>query len=79
MLKENVVNVWSDEDQEWDKYKFKEMDEYFNFYNKPNWEKVREVFLHDGMMTQADKWLEIVFKNNSSKIYNNVFGTYVEQ
>lgn len=69
------VDVWHDDDQEWVKYTLEELDEYFHFVTKPNWNNVTEIYLRNGGF---NTWMEIIFKNTSS-IYNKVHGTFVEQ
>ena len=59
---------------EWDKYTKKEFENKFHFVQKPNFNNIREIIIHNG-------WIEIIFnlKGGISSIYNNVFGTYVKQ
>jgi len=70
------INVWHDNDQKWVEYTLKELDKYFHFVNKPNWNNVREIYLYNGGF---NAWMNIIFKNNNNGIYNSIYGTYVEQ
>ncbi|WP_061329726.1 hypothetical protein [Clostridium sporogenes] len=73
--KTKKIDVWHEDDQEWVEYTLKELDEYFHFVKKPNWNNVREICLHNGGF---NPWIDVIFKN-TSRIYNKVYGTYVEQ
>lgn len=75
----NVKKVWvyNHNKSDWEKYTHQEMDECFNFVTRPNYDKIEDIHLHN--VGFENKWLEVTFKDNSTKIYNNVFGTYAEQ
>lgn len=73
-IKIRKIDVWQDNEQDWLEYTLEELDEYFNFVNRPDWSQVREIYLHNG---GYDVWMDIIF-NNYRRTYNNVFGTYVE-
>lgn len=73
-MENKIVDVWDDSQLTWVEYSIDELNEYFHFESKPNFSNIREMYLHNG---GYQNWLEIIF-NNGRKIYNNVFGTYVE-
>lgn len=66
------IDVWHDADQEWVEYTLEELDQYFHFVTKPNWNDVREIYLHDG----GNGWMDVVTEDEHL-IYNKVYGTYV--
>ena len=70
------IDVWHDDDNEWVEYTEEELNEYFNFVSKPNWGRVREIYLHN---SGFNTWMDIILKNDSHRVYNSVYGTYVEQ
>lgn len=74
-MEERIINVWQDADHDWIEYYESEMKEYFNFVTAPNWSKVKEMYLNNA---SCNKWLRVVFFNGEDKIYNSVYGTYVE-
>lgn len=78
MENEKIMEVLHMSDCEWVDYTFEELDEYFHFVTKPNWNMVAELRVHG---TGGDRWLELIPKHpsDSIRIYNYVHGTYVEQ
>ncbi len=74
MEKERVITVYNhDKPMDYNEHDYYE---YFKFSNRPDFNKIDEICIH----TSLNGWLEIVFNDGRGvKIYNNIFGTYVQQ
>ncbi|APU87045.1 ABC transporter substrate-binding protein [Clostridium botulinum] len=51
--------MWHEDDQEWVEYTLEKLDEYFNFVKKPNWNNIREIYLHNGGF---NPWIDIILR-----------------
>lgn len=64
------------EDEKLFKYTLEELNENFTFKTNPDWNEVQKIYLYTSPFN--NKWLEVFFKNERSKKYKNVLGTFVE-
>lgn len=74
-MENKKVDVWHDDEMKWVDYSLEELDEYFHFVKKPDWEDVREIYLFNGGF---ETWIKVVSNNDCETSYNKVHGTYVE-
>jgi hypothetical protein len=62
-----IIQIWHEKAEKWFDYTLEELEESFRFVSKPKWNLVERAYYHN---SGFNSWLEIVYPNGSSKIYN---------